>query len=435
MSVLPQKVLIVSPHFAPINAPDMQRARLTLPYLRSCGWEPVVLSVAPDFVEGGVVEPLLEETYPADIRVVRVRGIPVSATSLWLRCGAAIRAAGEKLLSDEKFDLVFISTTQFDCFSLGPRWKKRFGVPYVLDYQDPWINDYYDRTHTKPPGGRLKFAFSQWKARRQEPIALREASAIVTVSDAYTKGFSERYPWFESSKAILLPFGAAAADIAAARKHRPAAPLVAFGEDHFNIVYTGRCGPDMSTSLSIVFLAFKDFLRVRPDEAKKVRFHFIGTDYAPRPFGRDWALPIAKAAGIEEFVSEHCYRVPYFDALYYLINADALVCVGSNDPTYSASKVYPYVLAARPMLVVFHIRSQITAIANKLRCGMRYQFRDNRDVPALTEAVAREWFMDGGMKRFIAPDLNEFSRYTAEGMTRQLTQIFDIAVRGQSKGR
>jgi hypothetical protein len=66
---------------------------------------------------------------------------------------------------------------------------------------------------------------------------------------------------------------------------------------------------------------------------------------------------------------------------------------------------------------------------------MRYQFRDNRDVPALTEAVAREWFMDGGMKRFIEPDLNEFSRYTAEGMTRQLTQIFDIAVRGQSKGR
>jgi len=43
--------------------------------------------------------------------------------------------------------------------------------------------------------------------------------------------------------------------------------------------------------------------------------------------------------------------------------------------------------------------------------------------------------MDGGMKRFIEPDLNEFSRYTAEGMTRQLTQIFDIAVRGQSKGR
>ena len=34
-----RKVLIVSPHFPPVNAPDMQRTRLALPYLRACGWE------------------------------------------------------------------------------------------------------------------------------------------------------------------------------------------------------------------------------------------------------------------------------------------------------------------------------------------------------------------------------------------------------------
>ena len=154
----PRKVLIVSPHFPPVNAPDMQRIRLALPYLRALGWEPVVLAVAPDLVEGGVLEPLLEQTYPADIRVIRVRGIPQRATrlvgvgSLWLRCGRALRAAGDRLLRGERFDLVFFSTTQFDAFTLGPRWKAMFGLPYILDYQDPWINNYYGLTNTSARG-------------------------------------------------------------------------------------------------------------------------------------------------------------------------------------------------------------------------------------------------------------------------------------------
>jgi hypothetical protein len=118
-----RRVLIVSLHFPPINTPDMQRTRMALPYLRSFGWEPVVLAISPDLVEGGVREPLLEKSYPDDIEIVRVRGVPPWATrwagvgSLWLRCGRAIRKAGDRLLATGNFDLVFFSTTQFDAFS------------------------------------------------------------------------------------------------------------------------------------------------------------------------------------------------------------------------------------------------------------------------------------------------------------------------------
>ena len=65
-----RRVLIISPHFPPVNAPDMQRARLALPFLRETGWEPVVLCLDPTMVEGAVIDPLLERTYPRDIRIV-----------------------------------------------------------------------------------------------------------------------------------------------------------------------------------------------------------------------------------------------------------------------------------------------------------------------------------------------------------------------------
>jgi hypothetical protein len=429
-----RKVLIVSPHFAPVNAPDMQRVRLALPYLRASGWEPVVLAIAPDLVEGGVIEPLLEDTYPADIRIIRVRGLAPGSTrwagigSLWLRCGRALRKAGEKLLREEKFDLVFLSTTQFDAFMLGPRWKAKFGVPYVLDYQDPWVNDYYRRTHTPPPGGRLKFGVSQWLARRREPNVLRNASGLIAVSGAYGPMLARNYPWFGAERMSLLPFGAAEQDVATARSHRPAHPIVPFGDGCFHHVYTGRCGPDMSTSLTIVFRAFKKFLAARPADAGRIRFHFIGTDYAPPPFGREWAMPVAQAEGVEAFVSEHCYRVPYFDALYYLINADALLAVGSNDPTYSASKIFPYILARRPMLLVFNRGSPVIDIADAVNCGRRYSFRDASEIDARVGEVANDWFLGGKMSAFAQPDASAFAPYMAEAMSRRLARQFDAAV-------
>lgn len=430
-----RRVLIVSPHFSPINAPDMQRVRMMLPYVRENGWEPVVLATDPALVEGGVHEPLLEKSYPSDIRVVRSGGIPANYTrwahfgSLWWRCGASMRAAGERLLREERFDLVFFSTTFFDAFSLGPRWRRKFGVPYVLDYQDPWINDYYERTGTPPPGGRFKFGLSQWLARRREPDAVGAASGLIAVSGAYGDGLVRRYPWLDRSRVAVLPFATDRNDFRLAKQHQPEKPIIDFGDGMRHFVYAGRCGPDMSTSLGIIFRSFRKFLASNPGEARRTRFHFIGTDYAPPPRGREWAAPVARAEGVSEFVHEHCYRVPYFDCLHYLTHADGLLVVGSNDASYSASKLFPYVLSERPLLVVFHERSPVLRMAREMGCDQCFGFDQPEDLDSVSESVFRSWYMEGGMSRVPPADKERIIPHTAEVMTRQLTAYFDEAVR------
>jgi hypothetical protein len=428
-----RRILIVSPHFPPVNAPDMQRVRLALPYLRSLGWDPVVLAIHADSVEGAVVDPLLLKTYPADIRVIRIKGISPRLTrwagvgNLWWRCGGAFRRAGERLLGSEQFDLVFFSTTQFSAFALGPRWLKKFGVPYVLDYQDPWINPYYLRTGTRPPGGPIKFALSQWVARYREPQAVRTAAEIVAVSGAYGSGLQESYPWFDAKRVHLLPFGASPADFVAARSHRPAAPLVDFGDGNFHHVYAGRCGPDMSFAMTVLFRAFSRYLKTHPQEARRTRFHFIGTDYAPPPLGRQWAVPIANAEGVTPYVTEHCYRVPYFDALYYLLNANALVAVGSNDPTYSASKVFPYMLARRPLLLIYHHDSPVMRFAREANVGTPFGFGGRDDVDLLADQVYERWFVDASRHTYKPFDEEAFRPFSAETLSKQLAGVFDRA--------
>lgn len=430
-----RRILIVSPHFPPVNAPDMQRARLALPRLREHGWDPVVLAVAPDCVEGAVLDPLLEQTYPPEIRVVRTRGLspkltrPLGFGSLWLRCGAALRRAGERLLAEQAFDLVFFTTTQFDAFALGPRWLRRFGVPYVLDYQDPWVNDYYRLRGVRPPGGPIRYWLSQYTARRREPAAVLQAAAIVSVSSAYGPDLAARYPGMDAGRVRHIPFGASPADFEVARRHRPERPLVPFGDGRAHFVYTGRCGADMAVSLRLLFRAFRRHLELAPADAARMHFHFIGTDYAPPPLGRHWVLPVAEQEGVAGHVSEHCQRVPYFDTLHYLDRADALVVVGSDDPSYSASKIFPYLLARRPLLTIAHRDSLMLSLARSqgLACSYGFDRASADDDRTVVEAIRRDWFGQEGWRRPPVTDAAALAAHTAEGMTARLVEVFNQA--------
>lgn len=430
-----KKILIVSPHFPPINAPDMQRVRLALPHLAANGWEPTVLAIDPEFIEGGVREPLLEQTYPEAVRVVRVGGLrPVRTRwagvgNLWWRCSRAVRSAGERLLGAERFDLVFFSTTQFAAWELGPVWQARFGVPYVIDYQDPWVNDYYARTGTRPPGGPLKYALSQWSARRAEPRVLRRAARVIAVSDAYPSMLARLYPWFDASRVRVLPFGAAETDFAVAERHAPEQPLIDFEDGDLHHVYTGRCGPDMADALRILFRAFARFRLAQPEQARRMKFHFIGTGYAPRPLGEDTVLPIARAEGVDEHVHEHRYRVPYFEALHYLRRAHALVAVGSDDAAYSASKIFPYVLARRPLLLIFHERSPVLRFARQVSAGMAFGFGGGGvdDLNATADMVRCEWFEGRGYERAVHHDEAAMAAFSAATLTSRLAEEFDRA--------
>ena len=432
-----RRILIVSPHFPPVNAPDMQRARIALPYLRALGWDPVVLAVTPESVEGAVLDPLFEKTYPADIRIIRVAGIPPKFTrwmgvgSLWWRCGRALQKAGDELLSKEKFDLVFFTTTQFDTFTFGPRWLRRFGVPYVLDYQDPWINDYYRLTKTKPPGGWLRFGFSQFTARRREPRVVAQAAAIVSVSSRYNDELLTRYPDHNKARLCHLPFGAAAADLEIARDLNPTERLVPVGDGRIHLVYTGRCGPDMERALRILFRALRFFRQASPDEAARLHLHFIGTGYAPPPLGKNSVRPIAESEGVADQVTEICYRVAYFDALHALVQADALMVVGSDDSTYSASKIFPYLLARRPLLTIVHQESLMLKLASTQSPASSFGFGDqseNHALDTLARRICDEWFARKGWEQPAAADIQSLEPYLAASMTRRLAEVFDTAL-------
>src|SRR5438034_1220280 len=116
---------------------------MSLPYFGEFGWEPTILCVTPD-TSDSIYDPMIERSVPGDIRVLRVRAWSeqkcrrLGFGHLDYRCLIPLYRAGSRLLAQEKFDLIFFSTTVFTTFVLARPWKRRFHCPIVFDFQDPW---------------------------------------------------------------------------------------------------------------------------------------------------------------------------------------------------------------------------------------------------------------------------------------------------------
>jgi len=336
-----KRVLIVSPHFPPINAPDHQRIRMALSYLSEFGWDATVLAVDARYVEG-VRDPLLEKTIPAGIPVVRTRAFSPKWTrmfgvgSLALRALMFLRLAGNKLLAGEPtFDVIFFSTTMFPTLVLGPLWKGKFGIPYIVDYQDPWTSDYYHRTKQSPPGGHIKYWFSGVLARTWEPLVVRSANEFVVVSERYTDDMLKAYPFLRRDQFTTLPFGAPELDFALLNQLRNAPDR---SRKHFlEIAYVGAAGPFMATPLRMLFAAVARSRVRNPHLWETIRFKFIGTSYAPSGRATKTVAPIAAEFGLDDIVKEQTDRLPYFDALEAVRGADGLLIIGSESSSYSSA--------------------------------------------------------------------------------------------------
>jgi hypothetical protein len=423
-----KNVLIVSPHFPPVDLPDMHRVRVSLPYLREFGWNATVLTVAPKYVEGSQ-EPRYAEYLPSGTAVTRTYALPARWTrkiglgNLGLRAFPFLYAAGSNLLARGRFDLVYFSTTVFTAFPLGRMWKRRFGVPVAIDMQDPWVNDYYDKhpQAQKPP----KYRIASRLHRLLEPWSMAAVDGSIAVSGAYIDNLAARYPCLRGKPGMVLPFGAAPKDFDGVRSTPQANRFFDPADGMIHAVYIGRGGQDMWTALRLVFAALKTGLRESPELFGKLQLHFIGTDYAPAERSQKNIEPLAESLGVAEYVREYSQRVPYFEALQVLRDAHMLLLPGSDDPQYTPSKIYPYILARKPLLAILHESSGACGVVRSTNAGKVVTFGGVEDVYRAWREILRD------LTLIPETDWQVFEKFTAREMTRRQCEFFDLVAEGR----
>jgi hypothetical protein len=410
----------------------MQRIRMSLPYFKDFGWDAEVVTVDTSFTEVSKDE-LLLQSIPADTKTHKVKAFDKRWTSkfglgsLALRSFWFYRKKVNQLLKETRFDLIYFSTTQFPVCVLGAYWKKRFGVPYVIDMQDPWHSEYYqDKPSEQRPS---KYWFSYRLNKYLEPVAMKHVDGLISVSENYIHDLKERYPQIKNIPAATITFGAFAPDLKIADDNRHL--FTSLLDPKFtNIVYVGRGGADMHQAISVLFKALKDGLAKEPEIFNKIKIYFIGTSYAPNGMGKPTVLPLAKEFGLDSNIVEITDRISYYHSLVTLQQADALFIPGSDDPKYTASKIYPYLLTRKPLLAIFNSKSSAIPILQEYGAEFVYSYNQ------LNDAGIKVYNF---LKQAVNPDIKEYDynaaaieKYAAKNMTGNQCRLFNAVLNGKN---
>src|SRR5207302_4799370 len=77
-------------------------------------------------------------------------------------------------------------------------------------------------------------------------------------------------------------------------------------------------------------------------------------------------LPIAAEYGLSDVITEQPGRLDYFDALAVLRASSALLLLGSHERHYTPSKVFPALIAERPVLALMHEASNAADLLHRI---------------------------------------------------------------------
>jgi hypothetical protein len=250
---------------------------------------------------------------------------------------------------------------------------------------------------------------------------------LISVSDNYISDLKNRYPLIKHIPSATITFGAFGPDMQIAEQNKNAFPNL-LDSKYTNVVYIGRGGADMHMAITPLFKALKTRLDEGNEALKSLRFYFIGTSYAANGQGKPSILPLALQLGVADSVVEITDRISYYHTLIILQQADALFISGSDDPKYTASKIYPYLLTQKPLLAIFNKASSAINIIKE------YGVKQAYDYETVTEANIST-FLSSLINGSPAPPqyhAEAINKYSARQMTINQCKLFDSVTGGKN---
>jgi len=425
------RVLIIGADFVPSSLPPATRIRFFASHLHEFGWEPTVLTTDPTYYESAV-DAENELLIPAALKIIRTRAFPAKVTRKFGVGDVGMRSIWQhwrelsRLAKTQRPDLIFIPVPPGVPMILGRLAHLRFQIPYVIDYIDPWVSDFYRQLPRKQRP--RKWFLSSRLARGLEPFALKRVNHLTAVSKGTTEQIFNRYGWLSNVGATEIPYGAEEGDFQYLRRNPRKNKIFDPADGYLHACYIGAYTEGMKPALCALFAAFRQGLEHEPNLFSRIRLHFIGSTYSTEGIDPFRVTKVARQCQVEPWITEHPQRISYLDSLQTMLEADGLLLLGSDEPHYTASKVFPYILSRRPLLAIAHESSSIVSILRQTRAGFVVSFSNERDPSEQSEEILT--YLE---KMFSSPatpeiDWQVFDSYSARTMAARLAGAFQKAL-------
>lgn len=378
-----KRVVIVAPYFPPNNLTGVHRSRYLASHLREFGWEPLVLTVRPEFYKEDNASGA-EELLPKDLRVIRTKAFKPSfiIADISIRSFFWHWAELRRLAKNKEIDFVFISLFPAYSTLLGRLIWQEFKIPYAIDYQDPWI-----MYHPKKVSLFSKEGISGLLARILEPFAVGRVSLLTSVADSYLEGVISRNIRLKNVPKLVIPIGFDPLDADAAMERKPY--LFKEQSGKLNFVYAGAMLPYGFGVLRKFFEALVYLRSNSPELFSRIMVYFIGTGKSCDDKHGYNIKPIAEEYGLyNQCIYEYPARIPYLDALAHINKADVALVLGSDEKHYMPSKIFPAVLFKKPVLAILHNHSPALKLLRESGAGIVSEFSDDSQLNGLAPRIA-----------------------------------------------
>lgn len=437
MSEPGRRILLVVGAYAPAMIADMQRARMLAWELPRIGWDVEILAPSAKEVRQDVLEPDAAAFFAPGVPLhevgsigrkafrafgSRTHGWPTVLPMYW---------RGNRLLSSRRFDLIYFSTTTFLYFCLGPLWQRRFGIPFVVDFHDPWARD----TEESFVSQTWRSSLAKRMANAMERAVVTGAQGLISVSPRYVAELRARYcgsrlAWQADARHAVIPIGARENDMLAVTS----APDVAGGGElsFLNVSYVGAGGRLMARSFTLICRALSVLFEQGNEHVRRLRIRLFGTDPDWSPGGLKILQAIAAQAGLEDLVEERPQRIAYRRSLELVANSQGALILGVDDAGYMPSKLFSYALSGKPGLA--SVRRDGPAYAQLQRCSaaMHSLWFDETGDMAIPEAVAiTQCFISDVAAKRTVDRRDVIAPFLAPAMARRHAELFAACLSGR----
>jgi glycosyltransferase involved in cell wall biosynthesis len=351
-----RRLLVLCYFYPPLGGGGVHRVLGFTRHLPRHGWDcTVVCAGARDY---WVMDDSLLARVPSGTEVIRVTG--GSALSVWLGLARGApgrrstrtfsglrrlsdwwllpdsyvgwsrraRAAAERRARRGGFDAMLSSSPPDSVHLAALALHRRFGLPWVADFRDPWIGLHF----REPPS-----AWHRARHAAMEQAVLAGADVVLTASRTHADRMGARAT--PPRRVVHLPNGFEPGDDTTNAAPAPGAA----DRDRFELLFTGTLAqmPDAEVLLE----ALHDWFAKRPEARRRVRARFAGP-YETGYEDRSIALGLK---GIVEFEGPR----PHAETRALQRRADALLLwKPRNVPTMVPGKLYEYLDSGRPILAL-----------------------------------------------------------------------------------
>ncbi len=399
------KVLIIAYSYPPTNSIGTRRPEKFSKYLPIYGYEPIVITSQDSglrfsndnvyrFADWG-----FEIQNKKNVKSFFFRGIRKILFKLGILWGQnyfwylEVLKKIDPVIEYHQPVIMWATYPPVEGLMIGVKISKRFGIPLVVDFRDGMV---YEHTIREP-------FLVKWRNRITEAYVIKNATNIISVTDALTQYFRNAYP---NTSALTISNGFDKDDW----------KLDVNGklDDKINIVYTGRfTGSSFDRSILPLLKAI-DLLNM--NEKDKLKFHLVGKL-------EDKEIQILKHPKYNKLFNIVGF-VNWEDSLRYQLLSDVLLLVtGAGKKSVATGKLFEYMAARKP---IFALAKNNAAEEIIMKTGIGMCVAPG-SVPEIANALKMIINMHPRYE-FYSPNENEIEKYNRIKLTAKLAKVFDKTI-------